>query len=400
MRLEGKHIVLGVTGSIAAYKAAILVRLLKKEGCEVQVLMTPTAREFIAPLTMATLSSRPILVDFFDPENGAWNSHVSLGIWADALVIAPATANTLCKMSAGIADNLLLTTYLSARSEVFAAPAMDEDMYRHTAVQTALETLASRGVHMVEPGTGFLASGLEGKGRMAEPEEIVEALVQRLVPSDLPLQGRHFLVTAGPTYEQIDPVRYIGNHSSGKMGFAVAETLAARGAHVTLVTGPTSCTARHPQITCVPVVSAAEMLQACLDVFPQTDGAVMAAAVADYRPAQTSDRKIKKSAETLSLTLCPTEDIAARLGALKTEKQVLAGFALETDDEEAHALDKMQRKHFDFIVLNSLRDEGAGFRGDTNKITILSPDGDVARFPLESKQRAAGRIADRICALL
>lgn len=394
MRLQGKHIVLGVTGSIAAYKAAILVRLLRKEGCEVQVVMTPLAKEFITPLTLATLSCRPILVDFFNPENGAWNSHVSLGIWADAYVIAPATANTLCKMASGIADNLLLTTYLSARCKVFAAPAMDLDMYQHEAVRQAMQTLSARGVTLVEPGTGFLASGLEGKGRMAEPEQIVDALAASLAPQTL--TGRHFLVTAGPTYESIDPVRFIGNHSSGKMGFAIADALAMQGAEVTLVSGPTACKPQQKAVKVVPVTSASEMLDACLEVFPKTDGAVMAAAVADYTPESIAEHKIKKSDEALCIRLKPTADIAARLGAVKKPGQVFVGFALETDDEEQHAADKLSRKHFDFIVLNSLRDEGAGFRYDTNKITILTSDGQVKHFPLKTKQEVAADIVECI----
>ncbi len=400
--MQGKHILLGITGSIAAYKAAPLCRLLKTAGADVRVVMTALAKQFITPLTMATLSKNPILVEFFDPENGAWNSHVSLGEWADLMLIAPATANTMAKMRTGVADNLLLTTYLSARCPVAVAPAMDLDMYAHAATQENLAVLAGRGVHIIEPGDGELASGLVGKGRMAEPEEIVEAV--RHILSATPdlvsnpekkksLNGRHFVVTAGATIEAIDPVRFISNHSSGKMGYAIAGELAARGARVTLVSGRTSldCPAGVERVD---VLSAEDMYRAACTAFEEADGAVMCAAVADYTPVKVSDRKIKKGDGDMSIALRRTRDIAAELGAVKGDR-LLVGFALETDDEEAHAADKLARKRFDFIVLNSLRDKGAGFRGDTNKVTFIDTAG-REELPLMSKREVAARIADRI----
>ena len=391
--LKGKKIVLGVTGSIAAYKAAILVRSLVREGAEVQVVMTALARQFITPLTMATLSRRPILVEFFDPENGQWNSHVSLGEWADAMLVAPATANTLAKMATGVADNLLLTTYLSARCPVFVAPAMDLDMYAHTATQQNLGLLRSRGVQVVEPGEGELASGLTGKGRMAEPDEIVSAL-DRFFSKRRSLAGRRLMVTAGPTVEPIDPVRYISNHSTGKMGYAIAGELAARGAEVVLVSGPTALDA-PAGVRRVDVGTAAAMCEAAQREFASCDGAVMCAAVADYTPAEVSGVKVKKGGEAWRLELKPTEDIAALLGRQKGDR-LLVGFALETNDEQAHAGDKLRRKNFDFIVLNSLRDAGAGFGHDTNKISILHRDGRVAGYALKSKREAAADIADAV----
>ena len=393
--LRGKHILLGVTGSIAAYKAAILIRILVKEGAEVRVVMTPLAKEFITPLTLATLSRHPILVDFFDPEDGRWNSHISLGEWADAYVIAPATANTLAKMAGGIADNLLLTTYLSARCPVFVSPAMDLDMYAHPATQQNLATLRSRNVTVIEPGEGELASGLIGKGRMAEPEEIAEAVgAWFLDQKKKSLQGKRLMVTAGPTREAIDPVRYISNHSTGKMGYALAEELAARGAEVTLITGPTNLRTEE-SIHRIDVISAQEMYEKACEIFPQTDGAIMCAAVADYTPAEVSDRKIKKDDGTWTLELRPTHDIAAELGRIK-ENRLLVGFALETDHERSNAQSKLERKRFDFIVLNSLRDAGAGFGVDTNKITILERNGCCTDYPLESKRQVAANIADKI----
>lgn len=392
--LRGKKILLGITGSIAAYKSAILARALVKEGAQMRVVMTPLAKEFITPLTMATLSRNPILVDFFDPEDGRWNSHVSLGEWADVYLIAPATANTMAKMATGVADNLLLTSYLSARCPVMVAPAMDLDMFAHEATQTNIDTLRRRGVAIVEPGAGELASGLVGKGRMAEPEEIVAALEELFKGGDS-LRGRRFMVTAGATVETIDPVRYISNYSTGKMGYAIAAELLSRGAAVTLVSGPTNIV--PPQgADVVNVVSAAQMYEAALKAFEKADGAVMCAAVADYAPAQPSDRKIKKGSETeLSLKLAPTKDIAAELGRLKGGR-LLVGFALETDNGEANALSKLERKNLDFIVLNSLEDAGAGFGTDTNKITILEFGGMKTEFPLESKKEAARRITDKI----
>ncbi len=391
--LAGRRILLGITGSIAAYKAAMLCRLLKTAGAEVRVVMTPLAKQFITPLTMATLSKNPILVEFFDPENGAWNSHVSLGEWADCYLIAPATANTLAKMATGVADNLLLTTYLSARCPVVVAPAMDLDMYAHPATQQNLRTLAERGVRIVEPGEGELASGLSGKGRMAEPDAIAAFVGDLLAEKKKTLAGKRLIVTAGATIEAIDPVRFISNHSSGKMGYAIAGELAARGAEVTLVSGRTALPV-PPGVERVDVLSAEEMYEAAVKAFATADGAVMCAAVADYTPAEVSDKKLKKGDGELFIRLRRTRDIAAELGARK-EGRLLVGFALETDDEEAHAESKLERKHFDFIVLNSLRDAGAGFRGDTNKVTFIDRTGREA-LPLLSKREVAARIADRI----
>lgn len=391
--LEGKHIILGITGSIAAYKAAMLCRLLKTAGCEVRVVMTPMAKQFITPLTMATLSRNPILVDFFDPENGAWNSHVALGEWADCYLIAPATANTLAKMATGVADNLLLTTYLSARCPVAVAPAMDLDMYAHVSTQANLATLRERGVKVIEPGEGELASGLSGKGRMAEPEQIVEEIDTLLCEKKKSLAGRRFIVTAGATIEAIDPVRYITNHSTGKMGYAIAGELAARGADVRLISGRTSLPV--PQgVERIDVLSAAEMYAAATAQWAHADGAVMCAAVADYTPCEVADRKIKKSDDDMSIRLRRTEDIAARLGADKGGR-ILVGFALETDDEQAHAEAKLVKKNFDFVVLNSLRDAGAGFRGDTNKVALIDRSSRTD-YPLMSKREVAAIIVDRI----
>jgi len=391
--LRGKHIILGITGSIAAYKAAVLCRLLVREGAEVRVVMTRAAKEFITPLTMATLSKHPILVEFFNPENGEWNSHVSLGEWADCMIVAPASANTLAKMAHGIADNLLLTTYLSARSQVVAAPAMDLDMYAHPATQRNLALLRERGVAIVEPGEGELASGLTGKGRMAEAEEIVRFVGRILSEKKKSLTGKRFLVTAGATIEAIDPVRFISNHSTGKMGYAIAGVLAARGAEVVLVSGRTSLPA-PAGVERRDVLSAEEMYRAAVEAFDGADGAVMCAAVADYTPAEVADRKLKKSDGEMTLRLRRTRDIAAELGRTKGGR-MLAGFALETDNEAANAEEKLRRKNFDFVVLNSLRDAGAGFRGDTNKITIIDSAGAQA-LPLMSKSEAAERIADKI----
>ena len=391
--LAGRRILLGITGSIAAYKAAVLCRLLKTAGAEVRVVMTPLAKQFITPLTMATLSKNPILVEFFDPENGAWNSHVSLGEWADCYLIAPATANTLAKMATGIADNLLLTTYLSARCPVVVAPAMDLDMYAHAATQQNLRTLAERGVRIVEPAEGELASGLTGKGRMAEPDAIAAFVGELLTEKKKTLCGKRLIVTAGATIEAIDPVRFISNHSSGKMGYAIAGELAARGAAVTLVSGRTAL-ATPPGVERVDVLSADEMYDAAVRAFDEADGAVMCAAVADYTPAEVSETKIKKGDGELFIRLRRTRDIAAELGARKGGR-LLVGFALETHDEEAHAESKLERKNFDFIVLNSLRDAGAGFRGDTNKVTFIDRAGHE-ELPLLSKREVAARIADRI----
>lgn len=395
--LDGRRILLGITGSIAAYKAAVLCRLLKTAGADVRVVMTPLAKQFITPLTMATLSKNPILVEFFDPENGAWNSHVALGEWADCYLIAPATANTLAKMATGVADNLLLTTYLSARCPVVVAPAMDLDMYAHEATQQNLRTLAARGVRIVEPEEGELASGLQGKGRMAEPDRIAAFVGGLLDEKKKTLAGKRLIVTAGATIEAIDPVRFISNHSSGKMGYAIAGELAARGAAVTLVTGRTSLPT-PAGVERVGVLSAAEMYEAAVGAFDASDGAVMCAAVADYTPAHVSDTKIKKGDGGLTIELRRTRDIAAELGARKGDR-VLVGFALETDDEEAHAEAKLTKKNFDFIVLNSLRDPGAGFRGDTNKVTLIDRAG-REELPLMSKREVAARIADKLETIL
>ena len=391
--LKGKHILLGITGSIAAYKSAVLCRLLVSAGAEVKVVMTPLAKQFITPLTMATVSQHPILVDFFNPENGEWNSHVKLGEWADLYLIAPATANTMAKMATGIADNLLLTSYLSARCPVAVAPAMDLDMYAHVATQRNMDRLREDGVHIVEPGSGFLASGLVGKGRMAEPEQIVEAVKAILSEKKKSLEDKHFLVTAGATIEPIDPVRFISNHSSGKMGYAVAEALAERGAKVTLVSGRTSLAAPKG-VDRIDVLSAEEMWQACVDCFEQTDGAVMCAAVADYTPTVVADQKLKKGEGDMKIELRRTKDIAASLGE-KKQHRVLVGFAMETENEHDNAVGKLKRKNFDFIVLNSLRTEGAGFRGDTNVVTLIDSDKEE-QLPLMSKRDVAERIVDKI----
>lgn len=399
MSLQSKKIVLGVTGGIAAYKAANIIRLLVKKGAEVRVIMTPLAKEFITPLTLATLSNNPILVDFFDPTNGAWNSHVKIGLWADAYLIAPATANSMGKMTHGIADNLLLTSYLSARCPVFLAPTMDLDMYAHPSTQENIETLRRRGNHIIEPGTGFLASGLEGKGRMAEPEEIVQALEDFFTKSQ-DLAGKKIMITAGPTYEKIDPVRFIGNYSSGKMGFALAEECARRGAQVTLVCGPVDMKTEHPSIQRIDVESAAEMYEASVLAFETADSAILCAAVADFTPETSADQKIKREKDDLVIRLKPTRDIAAELGKRKSDKQVLVGFALETHNELANAQSKLERKNLDFIVLNSLQEKGAGFRHDTNKICIVEKSGCKTDYDLKPKAEVAVDIIDKLAGYL
>ena len=397
MSLKGKHILLGVTGSIAAYKAAVLCRLLKTAGAEVKVVMTPLAKEFITPLTMATLSKNPIAVEFYNPENGDWHSHISMGEWADCMLIAPATANTIAKMANGIADNLLLTTYLSARSRVVVAPAMDCDMFAHPATQHNIEILRSRGVTIIESPEGELASGLKGKGRMAEPEEIKAVVESLLSEKKKSLQGKRFVVTAGATIEAIDPVRFISNHSTGKMGYAIAGELAARGADVRLVSGRTSLPVPEG-VERIDVLSAEEMYNATVAAFADADGAVMCAAVADYTPAEFSPVKIKKNDGDMCIRLKRTHDIAAELGKVKGGR-ILVGFALETDDETAHAETKLASKNFDFIVLNSLRDKGAGFGVDTNKVTLIDRTS-REELPLMSKQEVAARITDRIATIL
>lgn len=396
--LEGKKIVLGVTGSIAAYKAAMLVRLLVKEGAEVQVVMTPAAKEFITPLTLSTLSGRPVLCDFFHAESGAWNSHVELGLWADAMVIAPATASTIGKMAAGIADNLLVTTYLSMKAPVFIAPAMDLDMYAHKATQSNLALLKQRGDNIIEAASGELASHLCGKGRMEEPEEIVKQLGGFFL-TGLQLKGKKVLVTAGPTYEKIDPVRFIGNYSSGKMGFAIADECARRGADVTLVAGPVSIECEQKTVKRVNVETAREMHEAASAAFPACDVAILSAAVADYRPATEASEKIKRTTAGMTIELEANPDIAASLGAQKGKKQLLVGFALETNNGEEHARAKLNKKNLDFIVLNSLEDKGAGFSCDTNKVTIIDREG-KSDYPLKSKKDVAKDIVSYMSKLL
>ena len=397
--LRGKHIILGVTGSIAAYKAATLTRLLVKEGVSVKVVMTPLAKEFITPLTMATLSKSPIMVDFYNPENGDWNSHIDLGLWADLYLIAPASANTIGKMAGGIADNLLLTTYLSAKCPVMVAPAMDLDMYKHPATQRNLKVLQSFGNIIIEPESGELASGLIGKGRMEEPEKIVSFITDYFA-RQADFKGKKVVVTAGPTYEKIDPVRFIGNYSSGKMGLAIAEELAGRGAEVVLVCGPVNLKTCHPAIRRVDVESAAQMYEVTSKEFVNSDVAVLSAAVADFTPKEKADHKIKRGKDDLLLELLPTKDIAAELGRIKTVSQLLIGFALETNDEEINALSKMQRKNLDMIVLNSLNDKGAGFSVDTNKVTILDKAGDKTVYELKTKVEVAKDIVDQIASRL
>lgn len=390
--MKGKRIIIGVTGGIAAYKTAYLVREFIKAGAEVKVLMTHAAKEFITPLTMATLSKNPVLTDFFNPENGDWNSHVDLGLWADALVIAPATANTLAKMNYGIADNLLLTSYLSAKCPVFFAPAMDLDMYQHPATQKNIKELINRGNVCIDADSGELASGLIGKGRMAEPLKIFNGLAS-FFNKKRSLSGKKVLITAGPTYETIDPVRFIGNYSSGKMGYALAKECRDRGAEVRLISGPVNI-AKPDNIELINVTSAKQMLDACIKNFPDTDIAIMNAAVADYTPSKTSDKKIKRKGDDLTIELKPTKDIAAALGNLKSDKQILIGFALETDNEEQNAAGKLKRKKLDFIVLNSLQDRGAGFGHDTNKISIISKDNIIKKFELKHKAEVASDIVD------
>ncbi len=391
----GKKVLLGISGSIAAYKAAVLTRLLVKAGAEVKVVMTPSATDFITPLTISTLSKNPVLTEFVKDKTGLWNNHVDLGLWADVLVIAPASANTIAKMANGQCDNLLLAVYLSARCPVFFAPAMDLDMLEHPSTKSNLERLKSFGNHLIQPVYGELASGLIGNGRMAEPEEIVEAL-QVFFSNDLPLKGKNVLVTAGPTYEAIDPVRFIGNHSSGKMGFAIAEALAAKGAKVNLISGPTQQQTTLKNISVQHVTSAEEMYNACSSIFPTTDIAVLSAAVADYKPTVRADQKIKKKDEILTLELTKTQDIAASLGKMKHNGQIIVGFALETEEEQSNALKKLESKNFDFIVLNSLNDQGAGFGHDTNKITIIGRDHKTRTFTLKSKKEVAGDIVNAI----
>lgn len=386
--LKGKKILVGVSASIAAYKSAFLIRLLVKEGAAVKVVMTSSATQFITPLTLATLAKNPVLIDFEKDKTGEWNNHVELGLWADAFVIAPASANTIAKMANGICDNLLLATYLSARCKVFVSPAMDLDMYKHPSTVNNLKRLHSFGNSIIEPGVGELASGLHGEGRMAEPEEIVERLKKEF-NSQLPLTGKKALVTAGPTYEAIDPVRFIGNHSSGKMGFAIAEELANKGADVTLVCGPNSLTTNNKSIKRIDIVSAEDLFKATTKAFKNTDIAVLSAAVADYKPAVVANQKIKKAQQTKTIQIVPTQDTLQELGKLKKRNQLLVGFALETENETDNALGKLKKKNLDFIVLNSLNDKGAGFKTDTNKITIIDKHNKITKFELKSKTQVA-----------
>ncbi len=395
--LQGKHIVLGITGSIAAYKSCTLARLLIKAGAEVQVVMTPAAKEFITPLTLATLTKHAVVSEFFDRRDGSWYSHVDLGLWADAMLVAPATASTIAKFANGVADNMLVTTYLSMRAPVFVAPAMDLDMYAHPATQHNLKTLTAYGNKIISPETGELASGLQGKGRMEEPERIVEFLDGYFKKSQQ-LLGKKILITAGPTYEKIDPVRFIGNYSSGKMGYALAEECAQRGAEVVLVSGPVALSTKNPAIRVVSVESASQMYSATVAEFSDCHSAILCAAVADFTPQISASSKIKREKGDMVLHLAPTKDIAAELGKLKRKKQHLVGFALETDNERSNAIHKLESKNLDFIVLNSLKDKGAGFAVDTNKISIISKTS-VLEYPLKPKSEVAHDIIDELCKL-
>ena len=394
--LKGKKIVLGITGSIAAYKACLIIRCLVKAGAEVQVVITPAGKEFITPITLSALTQKPVISDFFSQRDGTWHSHVALGLWADAMLVAPCTASTLGKMANGIADNMLITTYLSMKAPVFIAPAMDLDMYQHPTTQQNMERLRSFGNHIIEPASGFLASGLEGKGRMEEPERIVACLDMFFEQKDL--QGKRIMITAGPTYEKIDPVRFVGNYSSGKMGFALAEECARRGATVTLVAGPVNVGLSAPcaqMVQRIDVESCQEMYDTATETFPSQDAAILCAAVADFRPEHVAEQKIKREGDELLLRLQPNPDIAAQLGKMKRDGQLLVGFALETNDEQANAHKKLEKKNLDFIVLNSLQNKGTCFRSDENQISIIDRDGqqDYDRKP---KQEVARDIIDAL----
>ncbi len=397
--IQGKNILIGITGGIAAYKVPLLVRLLRKAGANVQIILTPAAKDFVTPLTLATLSGNPVHTGFFNPETGQWNSHVELGLWADLFVIAPATANTLAKMSCGIADNYLLTVCLSARCRLMIAPAMDLDMYRHITTQQNIETLRQRGIQIIAPGTGELASGLCGEGRMEEPEKIFDLIVNHFA-SKQRFAGKKVLISAGPTHEPIDPVRFISNYSSGKMGIALAEAFAQQGAEVDLVLGPTHLKALHPSIRTHGVSTAGQMLDQCRFHFLNADIAVMTAAVADFKPKNTASQKIKKSGNGMQLLLEPTVDILKTLGQSKKKEQLLIGFALETENGEANALKKLHSKNLDLIVLNLTTDAGAGFGHSTNKITIFQKDGEPLHFPLKSKTEVANDILQAIARLI
>lgn len=394
--LKGKKIVLGITGSIAAYKSCLLIREFVKQGAEVQVVITPAGKEFITPITLSALTHKPVVSEFFSQRDGTWNSHVDLGLWADAMVIAPCTASTLGKMAHGVADNMLITTYLSMKAPVFIAPAMDLDMYAHPSTQQNMRTLASYGNRFIEPASGFLASGLEGKGRMEEPEVIARRVSEFFDQNDSnsPLKGKRVVITAGPTYEKIDPVRFIGNYSSGKMGFALAEECARRGAEVTLIAGPVTMKCSD-MIKRIDVESCDEMHKAATECFASQDAAILCAAVADFKPNHVSDRKIKREHDNLVITLSPTHDIAAALGKAKQAGQKLIGFALETNDEEMNAKNKLAKKNLDFIVLNSTRNEGTTFRSDDNMISIISPDG-KKDYQKKPKTEVASDIVDEM----
>lgn len=395
--LKGKHIVLGITGSIAAYKACLIIRALVKRGAEVQVVITPAGKEFITPITLSALTRKPVISEFFSQRDGTWHSHVDLGLWADAMLVAPATASTIGKMAHGIADNMLITTYLSMKAPVFVAPAMDLDMYAHASTQHNLDILRSYGNHIIEPQSGFLASGLEGKGRMEEPEKIVESLEAFFRGSKVQstrLTGRRIMITAGPTYEKIDPVRFIGNYSSGKMGFALAEECARRGAEVTLIAGPVSLTCSD-NIRRINVESCEDMYQAATSEWTTADAAILCAAVADFRPETVADKKIKREKDDLVIRLAPTHDIAAALGRMKRDGQLLVGFALETNDEQRNAQHKLEKKNLDFIVLNSLRNKGTCFQSDENQITIISKEG-LRDYERKPKAAVATDIVDEL----
>lgn len=395
--LKGKKIVLGITGSIAAYKACLIIRGLIKQGAEVQTVITPAGKEFITPITLSALTHKPVISEFFSQRDGTWNSHVDIGLWADAMLIAPCTASTLGKMANGIADNMLITTYLSMKAPVFIAPAMDLDMYAHPSTQQNLKRLQSYGNIIIEPQSGFLASGLEGKGRMEEPDAIVKVLDEFFEEDKDSLQGKKIMITAGPTYEKIDPVRFIGNYSSGKMGFALAEECARRGADVTLISGPVSleCSKRIKRIN---IESCNEMYNAAVSEFKDCDAAILCAAVADFRPKAVAENKIKREKDDLTIQLCPTNDIAAELGRQKNDNQLLVGFALETNDEEFNAKGKLERKNLDFIVLNSTRNEGTTFRSDDNQIEIITND-EIKKFEKKNKKYVAADIINELCNL-
>ncbi|MFC2581295.1 MAG: bifunctional phosphopantothenoylcysteine decarboxylase/phosphopantothenate--cysteine ligase CoaBC [Segatella oris] len=395
--LKGKKIVLGITGSIAAYKSCLIIRALIKHGAEVQVVITPSGKEFITPITLSALTHKPVISEFFSQRDGTWHSHVDLGLWADAMLIAPCTASTLGKMVHGVADNMLITTYLSMKAPVFIAPAMDLDMYQHPSTQANLQQLKSYGNHIIEPASGFLASGLEGKGRMEEPERIVEQL-DKFFNSTADLQGKHIMITAGPTYEKIDPVRFIGNYSSGKMGYALAEECYRRGAEVTLISGPVNLSCSEG-IRRIDVESCEDMYEQAIKTFPQQHAAILCAAVADFKPENVAETKIKREKDDLFLRLKPTQDIASTLGKMKTSDQRIIAFALETNDEEQNAKHKLEKKNADFIVMNSTRNPGTTFQSDENQITIIHKEG-KKEYAKKPKTDVAKDIVDELATLL